>query len=168
MIFVSVKDTGIGMAPDVQSRLFKPFTQADSSIGRRYGGTGLGLSISQKLVSLMGGELRLDSKENIGTKVSFVLGFPVNQEPSLETENQKGSENMLIGKKILVVEDNTMNQFFVQKLLEGWGVVVDIANNGRKGVQAEKSVLDTQQTRLNAEFEEAKRKDESTSTGTLS
>lgn len=131
----SVADTGKGIPLEMQKVIFDSFTQEDSSFGRKYGGTGLGLSISQKLVSLMGGELRLESKENIGTKVSFVLGFPVNQETNVETESQKVSENLLIGKKILVVEDNTMNQFFAQKLLEGWGVMVDIAHNGRKGVE---------------------------------
>jgi PAS domain S-box-containing protein len=131
----SVSDTGKGIPLEMQKVIFDSFTQEDSSLGRKYGGTGLGLSISQKLVSLMGGELRLESTENVGTRVSFVLGFPVNQEPSLETENQKVSENLLIGKKILVVEDNTMNQFFAQKLLEGWGIVVDIAQDGREGVE---------------------------------
>jgi PAS domain S-box-containing protein len=130
----NVEDTGKGIPEKMQKVIFESFTQEDSSLGRKYGGTGLGLSISQKLVSLMGGELKLTSKENVGTKVSFILGFPINQEPSTKSENSIPSENMLIGKKILLVEDNTMNQFFAQKLLEGWGMKVDIANNGKEGV----------------------------------
>ena len=131
----TVEDTGKGIPIEMQKVIFDSFTQEDSSFGRKYGGTGLGLSISQKLVSLMGGDLRLSSSENAGTKVSFVLGFPINQEPTLEKDTQKVSESLLIGKKVLVVEDNTMNQFFAQKLLEGWGMKVDIANNGKEGVE---------------------------------
>ena len=83
----------------------------------------------------MGGELKLTSQENVGTKVSFILGFPINQEPTSLPENSTVSDSVLIGKKILLVEDNTMNQFFAQKLLEGWGIKVDIANNGKEGVE---------------------------------
>ncbi len=131
-----VEDTGKGIPEKMQEIIFESFTQEDSSLGRKYGGTGLGLSISKKLVSLMGGELKLTSQENVGTKVSFILGFPINQEPSSLSENSTASDGgVLIGKKILLVEDNTMNQFFAQKLLEGWGMKVDIANNGKEGVE---------------------------------
>ncbi|OYU92663.1 MAG: hypothetical protein CFE21_23075, partial [Bacteroidetes bacterium B1(2017)] len=130
-----VEDTGKGIPDKMQKIIFDSFTQEDSSLGRKYGGTGLGLSISQKLVSLMGGELKLTSQENVGTKVSFILGFPINQEPTSLPEISTISDNVLIGKKILLVEDNTMNQFFAQKLLEGWGIKVDIANNGKEGVE---------------------------------
>jgi two-component system, sensor histidine kinase len=130
-----VEDTGKGIPDKMQKIIFESFTQEDSSLGRKYGGTGLGLSISQKLVSLMGGELKLTSQENVGTKVSFILGFPINQEPTSLPEISTVSDNVLIGKKILLVEDNTMNQFFAQKLLEGWGIKVDIANNGKEGVE---------------------------------
>ena len=130
-----VEDTGKGIPDKMQKIIFESFTQEDSSLGRKYGGTGLGLSISQKLVSLMGGELKLTSQENVGTKVSFILGFPINQEPTSLPENSTVSDSVLIGKKILLVEDNTMNQFFAQKLLEGWGIKVDIANNGKEGVE---------------------------------
>lgn len=130
-----VEDTGKGIPEKMQEIIFESFTQEDSSLGRKYGGTGLGLSISKKLVSLMGGELKLTSQENVGTKVSFILGFPINQEPSSLSENSQASDGVLIGKKILLVEDNTMNQFFAQKLLEGWGMKVDIANNGKEGVE---------------------------------
>lgn len=130
-----VEDTGKGIPDKMQEIIFESFTQEDSSLGRKYGGTGLGLSISQKLVSLMGGELILTSQENVGTKVSFILGFPISQEPSTKSENSTVSDNILIGKKTLLVEDNPMNQFFAQKLLEGWAMKVDIANNGKEGVE---------------------------------
>jgi two-component system, sensor histidine kinase len=131
----SVEDTGKGIPLEMQKVIFDSFTQEDSSFVRKYGGTGLGLSISQKLVSLMGGDLRLCSTENEGTRVSFVLGFPINQQPTSEKDIHKVSDSLLIGKKVLVVEDNTMNQFFAQKLLEGWRMKVDIANNGKEGVE---------------------------------
>jgi two-component system osmolarity sensor histidine kinase EnvZ len=70
---VSVKDTGIGMAPDVQSRLFKPFTQADSSIGRRYGGTGLGLAIARDIARSHGGDIMLSDSPMGGLRACVRL-----------------------------------------------------------------------------------------------
>ena len=135
VIEFSVEDTGKGIPDEMQKMIFESFTQEDSSLGRKYGGTGLGLSISKKLVSLMGGEIKLSSVENLGTRMSFVLGFMVNKEQVLEPENPQISDTILIGKKVLLIEDNTMNQFFAQKLLEGWGMKTFIANNGKEGVE---------------------------------
>lgn len=134
VIRFAVEDTGKGIPLSMQQRIFESFTQEDSSISRKYGGTGLGLSISQKLVNLMGGELKLVSEEQKGTKVSFILGFPIAQE-IVEKVKVEFPTQQLMGKKVLLVEDNTMNQFFTQKLLEGWGMQVEIASNGVEGVQ---------------------------------
>ncbi|GGD58551.1 hypothetical protein GCM10011514_23240 [Emticicia aquatilis] len=131
----NVIDTGKGIANEKQKLIFESFTQEDSSISRKYGGTGLGLSISKQLVELMGGDLRVRSELGEGSTFSFVVGFPISQEPIEEAKQNHLSSNTLIGKKILLVEDNAMNQFFAQKLLEGWGMKVDIAQNGREGVE---------------------------------
>lgn len=135
VIRFAVEDTGKGIPLSMQQRIFDSFTQEDSSISRKYGGTGLGLSISQKLVQLMGGELKLISEENKGTKVSFVLGFPIAQDVVEQLKKDVSATHHLVGKRVLLVEDNTMNQFFTQKLLEGWGMQVQIASNGVEGVQ---------------------------------
>lgn len=126
-----VEDTGKGIPPHLQEKIFDEFTQEDSSHSRRYGGTGLGLSISKKLVQLMGGELRLQSRVGQGTKVSFIIGFPLHEGQIEETVAETPSASqVLTGKKILLVEDNAMNQFFARKLLEGWGIEVGLAENG--------------------------------------
>ncbi|MFN3851991.1 MAG: response regulator [Spirosomataceae bacterium] len=135
----NVIDTGKGIAPNKQKIIFDSFTQEDSSISRKYGGTGLGLSISKELVQLMGGDLRVKSELNEGSTFTFVVGFPISLEPLEEAKQNNASSNTLVGKKILLVEDNAMNQFFAQKLLEGWGMKVDIAQNGKEGVEKFKS-----------------------------
>jgi CheY-like chemotaxis protein/HPt (histidine-containing phosphotransfer) domain-containing protein len=135
----NVIDTGKGIAPEKQKLIFESFTQEDSSISRKYGGTGLGLSISKELVQLMGGDLRVKSELNTGSTFTFVVGFPISLEPLEEAKQNNVSSNILVGKKILLVEDNAMNQFFAQKLLEGWGMKVDIAQNGKEGVEKFKS-----------------------------
>lgn len=127
-----VEDTGKGIPSHLQEKIFDEFTQEDSSHSRRYGGTGVGLSISKKLVQLMGGELRLQSRVGHGTKVSFIIGFPLHegQIDEIQVESQPPASQVLIGKKVLLVEDNAMNQFFARKLLEGWGIEVGLAENG--------------------------------------
>ncbi|MFN3487521.1 MAG: ATP-binding protein [Emticicia sp.] len=130
-----VSDTGKGISPEKHKLVFESFTQEDSSISRKYGGTGLGLSISKQLVELMGGDLRVKSELGEGAVFSFVVGFPISQAPIEEAKQNNISSNALIGKKILLVEDNAMNQFFAQKLLEGWGMKVEIAQNGLEGVE---------------------------------
>lgn len=134
VVELSVTDTGKGIAEEKQKVIFESFTQEDSSISRKYGGTGLGLSISKQLVELMGGDLRVKSEVNQGATFSFIVGFSISQEPLEEKKEKSISSNLLIGKKILLVEDNAMNQFFAQKLLEGWGIKVEIAQNGKEGV----------------------------------
>ncbi|AFK04965.1 multi-sensor hybrid histidine kinase [Emticicia oligotrophica DSM 17448] len=130
-----ISDTGKGIAPENLKLIFESFTQEDSSISRKYGGTGLGLSISKQLIEIMGGDLRVKSELGKGSTFTFVIGFPISQEPLDEIKQSHLSSNSLIGKKILLVEDNAMNQFFAQKLLEGWGMKVEIAHNGREGVE---------------------------------
>lgn len=113
-----VRDTGIGIPEDKMERLFKPFTQVDSSTTRKYGGTGLGLVISEKLIALMGGEISVQSVQGKGTTFSFTMKTSAspNSLPNYVYFNTEG----LLGKNILVVDDSTTNRLILQMQLEQW------------------------------------------------
>lgn len=144
----SVTDTGIGMSEKEQLTLFKPFSQADTSITRRFGGTGLGLAISHKLVQLMGGEFHVQSQPGLGTAFSFELMLGVasgetHQGGGRRAARRKAGDlgknlsergELLSGIRILVAEDNRINQQVVREFLQLSGVIVDIANNGREAL----------------------------------
>ncbi len=135
-----IKDSGIGMTEAQVAGLFQPFTQADASTTRKYGGTGLGLTISKSLVNLMGGEIWCASAQGEGSTFFFTIRFelPEHEQGCLaqladtpaETEHQKiGS-----GRRILLAEDNEINQIVAEELLQIEGFRVDIANNGREAI----------------------------------
>ena len=139
----SVRDTGIGIAPEKQEHIFSGFSQAESNTTRRFGGTGLGLSISKRLVNLMGGELKLDSQLGKGSTFYFQIGFdlaPVVEAPLQERlpikANKPGGPRRLSGMRILVVEDNKINQLVAQGLLSQEGADITLADNGQLGVAA--------------------------------
>ena len=100
-LLFTVRDTGIGMTDEQKNRLFRPFTQADSSTTRLYGGTGLGLTITKRLIEMMGGEVSIKSEEGKGTTVSFSALFRCSQYP-----DQPRYANSLAGLRVLVVDDN--------------------------------------------------------------
>ncbi len=131
----SVKDNGSGLTLDQQSRLFSAFTQADSSITRKYGGTGLGLVISKKIVEAMQGKIWVDSEKGKGSTFAFELTFPV---CSIQMSSNLEQEQLSINTKrtgcLLLVEDNEINQIIAQELLEDVGYEVDIANNGQEAL----------------------------------
>ncbi|MBF0119592.1 MAG: response regulator [Desulfobacterales bacterium] len=128
-----VKDSGIGMTKEQISKLFSPFTQADSSTTRKYGGTGLGLAISKKLVEMMNGEIWVESEIEKGSSFYFTIEFYYG---SIETENKAQLLDLakanIKGNKILVVEDNEINQEVAREILESEGIIVDIASNGEE------------------------------------
>lgn len=131
---VSVKDTGEGIAPVAMKRLFKAFSQADSSITRRFGGTGLGLAICDRLVKAMGGDISAISE--VGKGSEFVFRIPA--QISLETE-QARQPTVALAKnlsdlKVLVVEDNPVNQMLVQAMLLKLGIVAVMAQDGLEAV----------------------------------
>jgi PAS domain S-box-containing protein len=137
----AVTDTGIGLTPGQQSRLFQPFTQVDMSDARSFGGTGLGLAISQRLVSLMGGEpITVESQRNFGSCFSFRLALPV--EAAAPAPVARGdvhrapAAGRLAGYRLLVVEDEDTTRFMLRLLLEAEGAVVEEAEDGAKGVTA--------------------------------
>jgi len=144
-LFFSVQDTGIGMKPDQTKRLFTPFTQADTSTTRKYGGTGLGLAISKNLVNMMGGEIWCESTPGIGSVFYFTTKFTVPSRPtSMATvvqdikpfiAGQHGdAQEELNGIRILLAEDNEINQLIATEILSIAGYSVDVANNGKEAI----------------------------------
>ena len=133
-----VKDTGIGMSEEQQKALFKPFSQADSSTSRKFGGTGLGLSISKALVELMGGIINVSSEAGKGSSFSFFVELePATGTDKLKEDKEKLWENARYdGHRLLLVEDNEINQEIARTILTELGAQVDVAHNGEEGVNA--------------------------------
>jgi PAS domain S-box-containing protein len=125
----SVMDTGIGISSGQLQQLFEPFTQASASTAREYGGSGLGLSISRELVELLGGTLTAESRLHHGSTFRFVLTFTAAQQPTLQRA-QAPNYRQLAGRRVLLTEDNPVNQLLVQVMLKGWGMHVDTASSG--------------------------------------
>ena len=127
-IHFSVRDTGIGITPDQQAKLFHAFSQADSSTTRKYGGTGLGLAICKKLTSLMGGEIWVDSSPNAGSDFQFIIEAEVIKEKKPETESYN-TEASLYGRRGLIVDDNETNLKILEKQFNLWGIDIVSVNN---------------------------------------
>jgi CheY-like chemotaxis protein len=117
---VSVRDTGIGIAPERMHRLFQPFSQVDSSTTRIYGGTGLGLVISRRLAQAMGGDLQVTSQMGVGSTFTFTAMLQTG--PDRRGEQVRSSMQALVGKSVLVVGDNATNRSVLSHLLDGWGM----------------------------------------------
>ncbi|TSA28980.1 MAG: hybrid sensor histidine kinase/response regulator [Bacteroidetes bacterium] len=131
-----ITDTGIGIPKDKLEMIFESFTQASSSTTRKYGGTGLGLAITQKLVELQGGALQVKSKVGKGSTFHFTLPFLTSDKTHVEDDAQlKEHYHSLKGLKVLVVEDNLVNQKIVSKFLSRWEAAYEIAENGRIAVE---------------------------------
>jgi PAS domain S-box-containing protein len=130
-----VTDTGIGMTEHDREKLFQPFNQVDGSITRRFGGTGLGLAISHNLLQLMGSEFSVVSVPGKGTSFSFELVLGVCQRASaISIPTSEDVGELLTGTRILVAEDNLVNQQVVKEFLNLSGVIVEIANNGKEAL----------------------------------
>ncbi len=128
---IAVIDTGIGIPQAAQETLFNAFTQADGSTTRKYGGTGLGLAIVSQLIDLMGGSLGVDSVEGDGSEFWFSVSLQcAKQAQKVVGEIANKSKVLQFDAKILLVEDNPINQMVAQKMLEKVGVKPILANNG--------------------------------------
>ena len=136
----SIKDTGIGIPQEKLSRLFKAFSQVDSSTTRKYGGTGLGLVISERLVTLMGGTIWVDSAEGQGTTFSFNIQTRAGQESKKQYANVNFEANE--GKKILVVDDNMTNLEILRAQLEQWKLIPTLAQSGKQALEILKDEQD--------------------------
>lgn len=128
---LSVADTGIGLSPDMQKRLFQAFEQEDSSTTRRFGGTGLGLAITRRLVDMMGGRIEVISAPEQGSTFTVLLPCPRVLEAGDQTSPDQDAEISLTGLSVLVAEDNEINQEVLSILLSEEGIVVDLAENGQ-------------------------------------
>jgi signal transduction histidine kinase/CheY-like chemotaxis protein len=149
LLHFAVRDTGIGISPEKQRSIFEPFVQADSSTSRRFGGTGLGLTISRRLVEMMGGHMGVESEPGCGATFYFTAVFPVASEaspagphaevlqgaaaPISRTAADSSPERRPAERRarVLVVEDNKINQQVAARMLESAGHEVTIAANGR-------------------------------------
>lgn len=128
-LLIEVKDTGIGIAEEKLPRLFKAFSQVDSSNTRKYGGTGLGLAISERLVTLMNGTISVRSIENEGTFFTFHITLDIDAQKNTETVSYNFEQNS--GKRILVVDDNITNLQIIKSLLQHWNFVPVLASSGK-------------------------------------
>jgi PAS domain S-box-containing protein len=122
-----VRDTGIGMTVEQCSRLFQSFSQADSSITRKYGGTGLGLSISKKLVELMAGRIWVESQPGVGSTFHFQVQLDVQQGVQPRRMFKAGE---LLGMRVLVVDDNASAREILSGMARSFGLEVDVAQSG--------------------------------------
>ncbi|WP_438434545.1 response regulator [Gorillibacterium sp. sgz500922] len=137
-----VKDTGIGIPKEKMDKLFKPFSQLDSSMTRKYGGTGLGLAICKTLVELMGGTIRVDQDAEEGATFVFTIVAPridpdllaAIEQQAAEPEPQPGEPKGTEPRRILVAEDNPVNQKLMRRILESLGHTVDLAETGKETV----------------------------------
>ncbi|WP_197046979.1 PAS domain S-box protein [Paucibacter sp. KBW04] len=138
---IEVQDTGIGMQAQQMSRLFEAFHQADASITRRFGGTGLGLAISKRLAQLMGGSIGVQSSPGLGSTfwvefpLSAVLAEAQTPQPGPVQAPKPSGSSILRGARILVAEDDFINQEVAGALLESHGVVTEMADNGLEAVR---------------------------------
>ena len=135
-LHVTVSDTGIGIAPEAQSKLFSDFTQADATIARRFGGTGLGLSISKRLIDQMGGRIGLESQQDRGSVFWFEVPLNRGKAPAESKQAATAAGGPI---RVLLAEDNLINQKVVTGILRNHGHIVDVVENGALAVEAVKS-----------------------------
>jgi len=126
----SVRDTGIGIAPEHQARIFSGFTQAEASTTRRFGGTGLGVAISQRFVALMGGELLLESAPGQGSRFHFCIRLPLAKAPTHAVAQAQPWSH----QRVLVLDDNPIARSALRRLAQSLGWVADTADSGRQAL----------------------------------
>ncbi|MAT68559.1 MAG: hybrid sensor histidine kinase/response regulator [Planctomycetaceae bacterium] len=127
----AVRDTGIGISPEQQARIFEAFTQADASTTREYGGTGLGLAISAQLVQVMGGRLHVDSQLGLGSTFQFVTEFPLAPtRPAAERTQLSTLHNL----PVLIVDDNRTNRIICEEMIGNWGMRATSVAGGREAL----------------------------------
>lgn len=132
-LFFAVKDTGIGIPKERMNRLFEAFSQIDASTTRKYGGSGLGLAISKRLVEIMGGHMWVESKLGEGSIFQFTIQSRA--APSQGRIHRRGTQPLLRGKHVLIVDDNATNRLFLTRQLENWGMTYQAVASGEAAIQ---------------------------------
>ncbi len=131
-LHVAVRDTGIGITPEQQTKIFDSFTQADTSTTRQYGGTGLGLAIASQLVQLMGGHISVESEPGKGSTFHFAVTF----ERAIEVSDERKARLATLHRlPVLVVDDNSTNRLICQELLDSWGMKPTTVAGGEEALQ---------------------------------
>ncbi|MCW2119805.1 ATP-binding protein [Flavobacterium sp. 7A] len=134
-VYFEVKDTGIGIKKEKLETVFDSFSQGSVEINRKFGGTGLGLTIVKKLVNLLGGRIKVESVIKEGSTFLFQLQFGVDTNELVVEKIKKYDESVLKNKRILIVEDNKINQLVSRKILESKGVICEIIDNGEDAIE---------------------------------
>lgn len=136
-LYFEITDTGIGIPEDKLASVFDSFSQGSIEVNRKYGGTGLGLTIVKKLIKILGGHIKLKSVLGEGSTFSFNLEFQISPQQESQMEKKpmiKYDATKLINKKILLVEDNKINQMITKKMLDNKGIICEIIDNGEDAI----------------------------------
>lgn len=140
-IHFRILDTGIGIPQEKLESVFESFSQGSIEINRKYGGTGLGLTIVKKLIEIMGGRIQLESEVGKGTTFFFDLSFKIGHDDShvLAAQSEDFDDSVLEGKKVLLIEDNKINQMITKKMVENKGMICEVIDNGEDAIEAVKN-----------------------------
>ncbi len=142
LLSFEIEDNGVGISERKQQSIFENFTQGSVQINRKFGGTGLGLSIVKNLLALMNSEIKLESELGKGSKFSFDLNFDIVEDKNADymEEAKKIDYSIMADKRVLVVEDNKINQLITRKILEKNNIVCDVADNGNIAINKAKEL----------------------------
>lgn len=139
-IHFEVLDTGIGIPEEKIETVFDSFAQGSIEINRKYGGTGLGLTIVKKLIDILGGKIKLESKVGKGSSFTFDLSFKIGIDVAHQEKIAADfDESILEGKKVLLIEDNKINQMITKKMVENKGMICEVIDNGEDAIEAVKN-----------------------------
>ncbi len=133
---IAVVDTGIGLTEQQCARIFDPYVQADDSTSRQFGGTGLGLAIAQQLASMMGGDVSVTSSPGRGSTFALKVTLPCRVDDKDEETKEPAPLSPVSNVRVLVAEDNDINQMVAQQLLEALGCTVDVVGDGQAAIDA--------------------------------
>jgi CheY-like chemotaxis protein len=134
-----VADTGIGIPEDKQESVFDSFSQGSIEINRKYGGTGLGLSIVKRLIEILGGTITLESQVGKGSTFTVVLPFRLSKEDDVPQNQFTYNDHVFKNKKVLLIEDNKINQMITKKMVENKAMICEVIDNGEDAIQSVKN-----------------------------